>query len=155
MQQCPFRAFIKAAERTIVSNSPERFLRVRGDHILTKLVRPARGWVMQIKADVEKWPLLEWARLACAGLRTWTEKETEVEGVVKRPGGRVDGRRETTRLTARARDDGPMWTARPARMNRDKVTCSAYLRGLPARLDSTHLIPLSSPPCRTTGHWSV
>ena len=33
-----------------------------------KLVRHARGWVLQIKADLEKWLLLQSARLACAGL---------------------------------------------------------------------------------------
>ena len=34
-----------------------------------KLVRHARRWVLQIKADLEKWKLLESARLSCAGLR--------------------------------------------------------------------------------------
>ena len=33
-----------------------------------KLVRHARGWMLQIKADWEKWRLLESARLACARL---------------------------------------------------------------------------------------
>jgi hypothetical protein len=33
-----------------------------------KLVRHARGWMLQIKADLEKWRLLESARLACATL---------------------------------------------------------------------------------------
>lgn len=33
-----------------------------------KLVRHARGWVLQIKADLEKWRLLESARACCAGL---------------------------------------------------------------------------------------
>lgn len=33
-----------------------------------KLVRHARGWMLQIKADWEKWRLLESARLACAQL---------------------------------------------------------------------------------------
>jgi len=35
-----------------------------------KLVRHARGWMLQIKADLEKWRLLESARLGCAALRT-------------------------------------------------------------------------------------
>jgi hypothetical protein len=33
-----------------------------------KLVRHARGWMLQIKADLEKWRLLESARLCCATL---------------------------------------------------------------------------------------
>jgi len=35
-----------------------------------KLVRHARGWMLQIKADVEKWRLLESARRGCAALAT-------------------------------------------------------------------------------------
>lgn len=35
-----------------------------------KLVRHARCWLLQIKADAEKWLLLQAARLACATLRT-------------------------------------------------------------------------------------
>jgi hypothetical protein len=35
-----------------------------------KLVRHARGWMLQIKADLEKWHLLQAARLGCAALRT-------------------------------------------------------------------------------------
>src|SRR6516165_554717 len=35
-----------------------------------KLVRHARGWMLQIKADVEKWRLLESARRRCAALAT-------------------------------------------------------------------------------------
>lgn len=35
-----------------------------------KLVRHAREWILQIKADTEKWLLLESARLRCATLRT-------------------------------------------------------------------------------------
>ena len=35
-----------------------------------KLVRHARGWVLQIKADLEKWLLLQSARVCCATLRT-------------------------------------------------------------------------------------
>ena len=33
-----------------------------------KLVRHARGWVLQIKADLEKWRLLESGRFCCAVL---------------------------------------------------------------------------------------
>jgi hypothetical protein len=36
--------------------------------LAAKLVRHARGWVLQIKADREKWRLLEIARLGCAVL---------------------------------------------------------------------------------------
>jgi hypothetical protein len=35
-----------------------------------KLVRHARGWRLQIKADLEKWRLLQSARVGCATLRT-------------------------------------------------------------------------------------
>jgi hypothetical protein len=35
-----------------------------------KLVHHARGWVLQIKADLEKWRLLQSARVCCATLRT-------------------------------------------------------------------------------------
>ena len=35
-----------------------------------KLVRHARGGMLQMKADVEKWRLLPSARLCCATLRT-------------------------------------------------------------------------------------
>jgi hypothetical protein len=35
-----------------------------------KLVRHARGWVLQVRADLEKWLLLQSARLCCATLRT-------------------------------------------------------------------------------------
>jgi len=35
-----------------------------------KLVRHARGWMLQIKADLEKWRLLQSARVCCATLRT-------------------------------------------------------------------------------------
>jgi len=36
--------------------------------LAAKLVRHARGWVLQIKADLEKWRCLESTRLACARL---------------------------------------------------------------------------------------
>ena len=39
-----------------------------------KLVRHARGWMLQIKADLEKWRLLQSARVCCATLWTWKEK---------------------------------------------------------------------------------
>lgn len=35
-----------------------------------KLVRHARQWILQIKADVEKWLLLQGARLRCVALQT-------------------------------------------------------------------------------------
>ena len=35
-----------------------------------KLVRHARGWMLQIKVDLEKWRLLQSARVCCATLRT-------------------------------------------------------------------------------------
>ena len=35
-----------------------------------KLVRHARGWMLQIKADLEKWSLLQSARVCCATLQT-------------------------------------------------------------------------------------
>jgi para-aminobenzoate synthetase component I len=35
----PFRAFIKTPQRTILSNSPERFFRVSGNHILTSPIK--------------------------------------------------------------------------------------------------------------------
>ena len=34
-----------------------------------KLVRHARGWVLQIKADLEKWRLFQSARVCCATMR--------------------------------------------------------------------------------------
>ncbi len=35
-----------------------------------KLVRHARGWMLQIKTELEKWHLLQSARVCCATLRT-------------------------------------------------------------------------------------
>jgi hypothetical protein len=35
-----------------------------------KLVWHARDWVLQIKADLEKWAFLQSARVCCATLRT-------------------------------------------------------------------------------------
>ena len=43
-------------------------LRWKLDRLAAKLVRHARGWVLQVKADLEKWRLLESARAGCAGL---------------------------------------------------------------------------------------
>ncbi|MDE3179416.1 MAG: hypothetical protein KGM47_07105 [Acidobacteriota bacterium] len=45
-------------------------LRWKVYRLAAKLVWHARGWVLQIKAGLEKWRLLESARLRCAGLRT-------------------------------------------------------------------------------------
>jgi hypothetical protein len=45
-----------------------------------KLVRHARGWVLRIKADLEKWRLFQSARVCCATLRCSVEE-------VKRSGG--------------------------------------------------------------------
>lgn len=38
--------------------------------LAAKLVRHARRWVLRIKADLEKWELIQSARLACARLRS-------------------------------------------------------------------------------------
>ena len=38
--------------------------------LAAKLVRHARGWVLRIKADLEKFELLQAARLCCASLRS-------------------------------------------------------------------------------------
>jgi hypothetical protein len=35
-----------------------------------KLVRHARGWILRVKAELEKWRLLQSARVGCASLRT-------------------------------------------------------------------------------------
>jgi para-aminobenzoate synthetase component I len=47
----PFRAFLKNPQRTILSNSPERFFRVAGDHILTS---PIKGTVARDQHDAER-----------------------------------------------------------------------------------------------------
>jgi para-aminobenzoate synthetase component 1 len=44
----PFRAFLKTPERTILSNSPERFFRVSGKQILTS---PIKGTIVRDPAD--------------------------------------------------------------------------------------------------------
>lgn len=59
------RQALPAAYRTVtVATLRWKLYRLAG-----KLVRHARRWVLQIKADLEKWKLLESARLSCAGLR--------------------------------------------------------------------------------------
>ena len=47
----PFRAFIKTPERTILSNSPERFFRVAGNRILAS---PVKGTVARDRFDPER-----------------------------------------------------------------------------------------------------
>jgi hypothetical protein len=45
-------------------------LRWKVYRVAGKLERHARGWMLQIKADLEKWLLLQSARLCCARLRS-------------------------------------------------------------------------------------
>jgi para-aminobenzoate synthetase component 1 len=47
----PFRAFIKTPQRTILSNSPERFFRVAGNHILTS---PIKGTIARDRGDQQR-----------------------------------------------------------------------------------------------------
>jgi para-aminobenzoate synthetase component 1 len=47
----PFRAFIKTPERTILSNSPERFFRVTGNRILTS---PIKGTIARDRHNPER-----------------------------------------------------------------------------------------------------
>ena len=47
----PFRAFMKTPERTILSNSPERFFRVAGNHILTS---PIKGTIARDRHDPQR-----------------------------------------------------------------------------------------------------
>ncbi len=47
----PFRAFIKTPDRTILSNSPERFFHVKGDHILTS---PIKGTIARDRHDQQE-----------------------------------------------------------------------------------------------------
>lgn len=47
----PFRAFLKTPGRTILSNSPERFFRVSGNHILTS---PIKGTIARDSRDPER-----------------------------------------------------------------------------------------------------
>jgi hypothetical protein len=60
------RQVLPAAYRTATVTT----LRWKLYRLAGKLVRHARGWRLQIKADVEKWRLLQSARLCCATLRT-------------------------------------------------------------------------------------
>ncbi len=47
----PFRAFMKTPQRTILSNSPERFFRVTGNRILTS---PIKGTIARHGQDLER-----------------------------------------------------------------------------------------------------
>jgi hypothetical protein len=60
------RRVLPAAYRTATLAT----LRWKVYRLAGKLVRQARGLILQIKADTEKWLLLQSARLQCAGLRT-------------------------------------------------------------------------------------
>lgn len=60
------RQVLPAAYRTATVAT----LRWKMYRLAGKLVRHARGWRLQIKADLEKWGLLQSARLCCATLRT-------------------------------------------------------------------------------------
>ena len=46
-----FRAFIKTPQHTILSNSPERFFRVAGNHILTS---PIKGTIARDRGDLQR-----------------------------------------------------------------------------------------------------
>jgi hypothetical protein len=60
------RRVLPSAYRTVtVATLRWKLYRLAG-----KLVRHARGWRLQIKADLEKWRVLQSARLGCALLRT-------------------------------------------------------------------------------------
>jgi hypothetical protein len=60
------RRVLPQAYRTVtVATLRRKLYRLAG-----KLVRHARGWVLRIKADLEKWLLLQSARLCCARLRS-------------------------------------------------------------------------------------
>jgi hypothetical protein len=60
------RQVLPAAYRTATVAT----LRWKVYRLAGKLVRHARGWRLQIKADLEKWRLLQSARVCCATLRT-------------------------------------------------------------------------------------
>ena len=60
------RQVLPAAYRTATVAT----LRWKVYRLAGKLVRHARGWMLQIKADLEKWSLLQSARVCCATLRT-------------------------------------------------------------------------------------
>ena len=60
------RRVLPASYRTVTVAT----LRWKVYRLAGKLVCHARGWMLQIKADLEKWRLLQSARLCCATLRT-------------------------------------------------------------------------------------
>jgi hypothetical protein len=60
------RQVLPASYRTVTVVT----LRWKVYRLAGKLVRHARGWRLQIKADLEKWRLLQSARVCCAMLRT-------------------------------------------------------------------------------------
>jgi hypothetical protein len=60
------RRVLPVAYRTVTVAT----LRWKVYRLAGKLVRHARGWMLQIKADLEKWRLLQSARVCCATLRT-------------------------------------------------------------------------------------
>jgi hypothetical protein len=60
------RRVLPASYRTVTVAT----LRWKVYRLAGKLVRHARGWMLQIKADLEKWLLLQSARVCCATLRT-------------------------------------------------------------------------------------
>jgi len=60
-----------------------------------KLVRHARGLILQIKADTEKWRLLPAARLQCALLRSCSGGRDEITRGEAKTGSRVAGGRIT------------------------------------------------------------
>jgi hypothetical protein len=60
------RRVLPASYRTLTVAT----LRWKVYRLAGKLVRHARGWMLQIKADLEKWLLLQSARLCCARLRS-------------------------------------------------------------------------------------
>jgi hypothetical protein len=60
------RRVLPAGYRTVTVAT----LRWKVYRLAGKLVRHARGWMLQIKADMEKWRLLQSARICCATLRT-------------------------------------------------------------------------------------
>ena len=70
-----------------MEKSSERLTSLGGLVVLEEL---ARGWVLQIKADWEKWKLLQSARLCCAGLRGGKKRQLK-------PGGEVSSRTEKPR----------------------------------------------------------
>jgi hypothetical protein len=60
------RRVLPASYRTVTVAT----LRWKVYRLAGKLVRHARGWMLQIQADLEKWRLLQSARVGCATLRT-------------------------------------------------------------------------------------